>query len=179
MRMETTLRADTKTFDKQALIDIYEQHNAELYRYAFRLLGDRDLAEECVAETFSRFLQTIKKGRTTIENVRAYLFRVAHNWVTDYYRSMSSQTLPLKADLLEENGSNPAQVVAQELEIERVRAALLQLSEEQQRVIVLRVLDEWSHEEVASVLGKTAEATRALQYRAMIALRRMLIEQEV
>lgn len=177
--METTLRADTKTFDKQALIDIYEQHNAELYRYAFRLLGDRDLAEECVAETFSRFLQTIKKGRTTIENVRAYLFRVAHNWVTDYYRSMSSQTLPLKADLLEENGSNPAQVVAQELEIERVRAALLQLSEEQQRVIVLRVLDEWSHEEVASVLGKTAEATRALQYRAMIALRRMLIEQEV
>ena len=36
----------------------------------------------------------------------------------------------------------------------------------------------WSHEEVAQVLGKTVDATRSMQYRAMVSLRRMLIEDE-
>jgi len=59
-----------------------------------------------------------------------------------------------------------------------LRAALLRLSPEQQQVIQLRFLEDWSYEQVAAVLGKNLEATRALQHRALSALRRMLLEQE-
>jgi DNA-directed RNA polymerase specialized sigma24 family protein len=45
-------------------------------------------------------------------------------------------------------------------------------------VVLLRVLDGWRHEQVAELLGKSVEATRALQYRAMNALKRILSEQE-
>ncbi len=51
-----------------------------------------------------------------------------------------------------------------------MRSALQKLPEEQRNVILMRVLDEWSHEDVAAALGKTVEATRALQYRALQAL---------
>jgi DNA-directed RNA polymerase specialized sigma24 family protein len=44
-------------------------------------------------------------------------------------------------------------------------------------VIELRFLDDLPHEDVARSMGKTIEATRALQYRALTALRQMLIEQ--
>jgi RNA polymerase sigma-70 factor (ECF subfamily) len=56
--------------------------------------------------------------------------------------------------------------------------ALKNLPAEQRLVIALRFLEDRSHEEVAAVLGRTVEATRALQHRAMTALRRMLIETE-
>ena len=43
-------------FDERALAELYDRHNSELYRYAWCLPGDADLAEDCVAETFSPFL---------------------------------------------------------------------------------------------------------------------------
>jgi RNA polymerase sigma-70 factor (ECF subfamily) len=56
--------------------------------------------------------------------------------------------------------------------------ALQDLPAEQRLVVVLRFLEDRTHEEAAAVLGKSIEATRALQYRALAALRHMLIERE-
>ena len=64
------------------------------------------------------------------------------------------------------------------LEMERLREALRRLPAEQRLVVSMRFLEELSHDEVATILDKTVEATRALQHRAVAALRRMLIEQE-
>jgi RNA polymerase sigma-70 factor (ECF subfamily) len=77
-----------------------------------------------------------------------------------------------------EPGSNPAAKVSEAMERERVRVALLRLPSEQQQIIQLRFLEDWSHEEVAQVLGKTVDSTRSMQYRALVSLRRMLIEDE-
>jgi RNA polymerase sigma-70 factor (ECF subfamily) len=161
--------------DKRELAGIYERFSAEIYRYAYRLLDNSDIAEECVAETFSRFLMALRGG-TRPENVRAYLYRIAHNWITDHYRCQPLLMLHLEDDLYAEPDENPASQVAQDLEHQRMRAALLLLPAEQRQVIELRFLEDWSHEDVANLLGKTAEATRALQHRALEALRRMLID---
>jgi RNA polymerase sigma-70 factor (ECF subfamily) len=72
--------------------------------------------------------------------------------------------------------ANPSQLVAGQMEQDRVRAALLHLPADQRQVIELRFVEDWSHEAVAAALGKTVEATRALQHRAIIALRRILLE---
>ena len=83
MRMEAILSTDAQQLDKQSLVRVYEDYSPGLYRYAYRLLGDQDLAEECVAETFSRFLQVIRHGRSPEGNLRAYLYRMAHNSAVD------------------------------------------------------------------------------------------------
>jgi RNA polymerase sigma-70 factor, ECF subfamily len=174
---EMRSEALVQCIDKRALTEIYDQHSPHLYRYAFRLLGDVELAEECVAETFSRFLQAIKNGSGPQENVRAYLYRIAHNWATDHYRYLKPEE-NLDLDIPGDPHETPSSIVTHKLEHERVRQALLRLTREQRQVIVLRFFEDWSHEAIGEVVGKTAEATRALQYRALAALRSMLHEQE-
>jgi RNA polymerase sigma-70 factor (ECF subfamily) len=102
---------------------------------------------------------------------------MAHNWVTDYYRRQPSAE-PLDEELAAAPQFNPDHEVAQRLEQERLRHALQRLPADQRLVITLRFLEERSHEEAAAVLGKTIEATRALQHRAIAALRLMLLQQE-
>ena len=177
MTKPTTL-VDPQEITKEDLIAIYEENNPGIYRYAVRLLGDANLAEDCVSETFSRFLGVIQRGGGPRENIRAYLYRVAHNWVTDYYRRQPLPELEIEEHEPIEPGSNPAVEVSEILERERVRAAILRLPAEQQQIIQLRFLENWSHEEVAQVLGKSMDATRSMQYRAIGSLRRMLMEEE-
>src|SRR5688572_6537897 len=81
-------------FDRQALVEIYEHYSPEIFRYAYRLLDDNDLAEDCVADTFHRFMIALRNG-TNFENIRAYLYRIAHNWITDHYRRQPLPPLSL------------------------------------------------------------------------------------
>ena len=178
MNMDTlSMKEAAANYDKQALVEAYEHYSPEIYRYAYRLLDDSDLAEDCVADTFHRFLISIHAG-TKFENMRAYLFRIAHNWTTDYYRHKPLPTISLSDDdeVHSVPDGNPSNLVAQNLDRQRVRAAILRLPPEQRQVIELRFMENWSHHEVADVLGKSVDATRALQYRAVEALRRLLSE---
>lgn len=162
-------------FDRQALVEIYEHYSPEIYRYAYRQLDDADLAEDCVADTFHRFMLAIRSG-TNFENMRAYLYRIAHNWITDHYREQPQLPSFLNDEAHSSPEDNPSQLVAQKMDRQRVRAAILRLSPEQRQVIELRFMENWSHYEVAETLGKSVEATRALQYRAVEALRQILSE---
>lgn len=161
--------------DKQALLEIYEHYSPEIFRYACRMLGDNDLAEDCVADTFLRLLIAVRGG-TLLGNIRAYLYRVAHNWIIDHYRRRPQVNISLEENFHTDAESNPSHLVGQELDRQRVRSALLQLPAEQRQVIELRFMENWSHDEVAVALGKTVEATRALQYRAVERLRQVLAE---
>jgi RNA polymerase sigma-70 factor (ECF subfamily) len=172
------LPADRSLYSRKILIAIYEQYSEELYRYAYRMLVDSDLAEDCVSETFSRFLRAVRDGLGPVENVRAYLYRIAHNWITDHFRRQPLSLLSLDSERHEEPDANPSSVVAVQFERERIRKALLMLPPEQRQVIELRFLENWAHKDVAAALGKSEEATRALQHRALIALKRLLIKEE-
>ncbi len=170
-----------RQWDMEALGQIYDIYSPLLYRYAMRLLGDQDLAEECVAETFARFLQALRNGGGPKEHLKAYLYRVAHNWVTDYYRRQPPPQTDIDAlgeVLSDDAASLGSQMVARE-EQERMRAALRLLTPDQRQVIVLRFLEEWSLKEVADALDKPVGAVKALQHRALAALRRILEKEDV
>jgi RNA polymerase sigma-70 factor (ECF subfamily) len=169
-----TLRPRELCCDRQSLIACYERYNNELYRFAYRLLGDSETAEDCVSETYYRLLKAVQDGRGPLENTRAYLYRVARNWITDFYRSQPYHQTPLDSELDGDPEANPSRLVAEQLEHERVRAAILRLPPDQQQVILLRFVEDWSHEEVAAALGRSIEATRTLQHRALAALRQLL-----
>jgi len=144
-----------------------------------RLMSDEELAEECVAETFNRFLTVLKAGRGPQHHLQAYLYRVAHNWITDYYRRQPPPTLPLEPDLIPIPGSDPQVQVALEMEKERVRDALRLLTPEQRQVVVLKYLEEWQNQEIAEAIEKQVGAVKALEHRALNTLRRILMKEEV
>jgi RNA polymerase sigma-70 factor (ECF subfamily) len=170
-----SLNSRTTDSNKQVLAEIYVRYSLDIFRYAYRVLDNRELAEDCVAETFYRFLMAVQAG-TSFENVRAYLFRIAHNWITDRCRRQLPVSVSLKENLPADPEGNPSELLSQNQDLRRIQSALLRLPAEQRQVIELRYLEGWSHMKVAEALGKTVEATRALQYRAMEALRQILAE---
>ena len=157
-----------------ALTAIYDTLSPAIYAYSQRLLGSASLSEECVAETFSRFLHTLKKGLGPTQHLRAYIYRIAHNWVTDYYRcNQPDQPGDEALELIEDHADIPGNA-EQNLSKEEIRFALVNLPEQQRQVIILRYLEGWEHDEIASSLGKSVNAIKVIQHRAVRAMRSQL-----
>ena len=177
MFLESVMLQRAQRYDVQALADIYDQYSPRLYRYALRLLGDEELAEECVAETFNRFLAALKYGMGPNKYLQAYLFRVAHNWVTDYYRSRPQPVSLSDENDMVDSGSELDVKLVEEHQKERVRNALTLLTSEQRQVVVLKYLEGWENQQIAAAVNKPVGAVKALQHRALNSLRRILNEE--
>jgi len=159
-------------FDVEALASIYDQHNQGIYRYAVRMLGDELLAEDCTSETFHRFLQALQSRRGPREYLQAYLYRIAHNWITDHYRRNRSQDLPLSENLRE--GPEDIDLITHEkIEQQRVRAMLSQLTPDQRQVILLKYYEGWENVEIAAAIQKPVGAVKALLHRAIKQLQKI------
>ncbi len=178
---EKQLLERARAWDMDALEKIYDLFSPMLYRYAMRLLGDAELAEDCVSEAFTRFLHALRNGKGPKDHLKAYLFRVAHNWITDRHRR-GRPVEPLEDHtyhLTSGAEDSPDETVHLRWEQARIREALFQLTPEQRQVIVLRYLEGWSHREIAETMNKPVSAVKALQRRALAALRRLLEPEEV
>ena len=173
MQSEQDLLSRARRFEADALAEVYDCYNLEIYRYAFRYSGDAYLAEECVAETFSRFLGAIRNGKGPRDYLRAYLYRVAHNWLTDTHRRQPAPAVPLDPRLGTDPETNPAQAVATRLEHQEIRDLLDQLTPDQRQVIILKYIEEWKNNEIAQALEKPVGAVKALQHRALRTLRKL------
>src|SRR4030042_181787 len=140
---EKAILERAKRFETQALEEIFDTFSPRIYRYAYRLLGDAELARECMAETFSRFLSALKRDSGPDNYLQAYLYRIAHNWVTDYYRSKVTASLPLDMDIAADSADEPHQVVANEMANQQLRDALTLLTPDQRQVMALKSAEEW------------------------------------
>lgn len=175
---EHNLLEKAREFDPDSLGLIYDTYSPGLYRYAMRLLGDSCMAEECVADTFSRFLNALRLKHGPENYLQAYLFRIAHNWITDYYRRQT----PIIIELDEYHPSNeeekPENRLSESIEKQEIQNALRMLTSDQRQVIVLRFIEGWSNEEVSRAIQKPVGAIKALQHRALETLRKVLTSDE-
>lgn len=174
---ERTLLPRLQALEEAALEIVYDTFQPPLYRYAYRLLGRPESAEDVVAETFHRLLQALYQGIGPRKHLQAWLYRVLHNLVVDQYRRQMPCRQELPGDLAAEG--DPAEEVQRLLVQERIRQALHRLTRDQQQVIVCKYLEGMSNEEVAAVLGKPVGAIKSLQHRALAALRRILEQQSL
>jgi RNA polymerase sigma-70 factor (ECF subfamily) len=162
-----------RLFDHQALAQVYDTYSLGIHRYALRLLGDQALAEECTAETFSRFLHALKIGSGPRDHLQAYLYRVAHNWIVDQYRREPSAALELIEDM-PEKADLPEEEAAKSERWKQLQQALMRLTPDQQQVITLKYLEGWDNEEIARALKKPVGSVKSLQHRALRTMDRML-----
>jgi RNA polymerase sigma-70 factor (ECF subfamily) len=157
-----------------ALAEIYDVYSPGIFRYAMRLLGDMSLAEDCVAETFVRFLKALQERRGPRDYLQAYLYRIAHNWIVDFYRN-HEETFKLSEALRSETDV-PEDEAAKRIRQRQVRKAIRSLTPDQQEVIALKYLEDWCNEEIAQVLHKPVGAVKSIQHRALKSLHRLLKE---
>ena len=162
-----------QAFDMSAIESVFDQYNEAIYRYGYRLLGSQDKAEECVAETFSRFLHALKNGKGPKKYVRPYLYRMAHNWITDQYR----RAIPEDEGLPEHHASQndyPEDIVIDNIESQEIRNVLRALPESQRQAVVLKFMEGLENQEIALAMNKPVGAVKALQHRGLQTIRKKL-----
>ena len=174
VKNESKLLLLASQFDQQSLVEIYDLYSPKLYQYAVRLLNNPDLAEECVAETFSRFLTALRNKGGPQTNLRAYLYRVAHNWITDQYRKQIPNQTVDEIDQQADPGLTTSRIVDEQLEREKVRKAIHWLTPDQRQVVSLKYFEGWSNAEIAKSINKSVGAVKSLQHRALQSLKEML-----
>lgn len=162
--------------DPDALGQIYDQYVDRIYAYIYHRVGQAEQAEDLTGQVFMRMLEAIRAGQGWKTSFSGWLYRIAHNLVIDFYRRRGRASFVDidEAPPIVATRDEPARQVQAKLDREDLRAALNQLTEEQAQVITLRFLEGLSIAEVAAIMGKNESAIKALQYRAVLALRRIM-----
>jgi RNA polymerase sigma-70 factor (ECF subfamily) len=170
-------RAQTSC-DPTAFDGLYLLFADRVYRYLLARVGDPELAEEVTAQVFLRLLEKIDiyriGPRDNVAIFSAWLYRLAHNKMVDVLRSAKrTQDAPLEHAAHVPAGSTMDDVDAR-LDFQRIVDSLQTLNDQQREVIVLRFVEELSIAETAQIMQKSEGAVKALQHRALEALRRHL-----
>jgi RNA polymerase sigma-70 factor, ECF subfamily len=159
---------------------IYDRYVATVFRFIYFRVGNRPLAEDLTSDTFLRALKRIGSFTWQGRDLGAWLVTIARNLVADHFKSGRYRLELTTGDVLdadrEDRGpeGSPEAAVVDHITNVALLSAVQQLNPEQQECIVLRFLQGFSVAETAQAMGKNEGAIKALQYRAVRSLARLL-----
>lgn len=161
----------------EEFITYYDSLADALFRHCYFRVFDRERAKDVVQETFCRTWDYLSKGNK-VDNVRAFLYRVATNLIID--ESRKKKTLSL--DELQEQGfevrDDSHHTIYHSLEVrhdmEKVREALKQLDPKFREVLVLRYINDFGPKEISEITGETENVVSVRLHRATKRLRTLL-----
>ena len=160
--------------DEEAFTTLYEEYFDKIYRYVTLKIGDRVEAEDVAQQVFVKALKSISSFKWKGVPFSAWLFRIAHNLVVDYFRKTKRYATTPLVDTMRSNDIDPQIAVERKMDVEQVLLATKQLTEAQREVISLRFASELPVAQVARVMGKSEGAVKALQHSAIVSLRKVL-----
>ncbi len=163
---------------EKSFSDMYRQEVDALFRFCLQRTSDREKAIELTQETFSRYWEAVANGKS-IDNPRAFIYKVARNLVIDWYRKKKPVSLDAKFFDEDENDYDVPDEKAHKLieintDASRVLSMLEKLDEEYRDVIYFRYLEDFSPQEIAEVLGLNANTVSIRITRGMDALRKIM-----
>jgi RNA polymerase sigma-70 factor, ECF subfamily len=157
---------------------LYDRYIDQIFRYIYFRVNDRQETEDMVEIVFLKTFEQMKHRRLKIGNIKSWLYRTAHNIVTDHYRTRKYSLSFEEVTLTGSPESLPESVMLVKEDHDRLRKVLEMLDPEMQQVIVCRFVNGLSHEETAQITGVKENYLRVLQYRALQKLRKLLVEVE-
>lgn len=157
--------------DADAFASLYRARVRDVGKYVGTIVRRPEAAEELVAEVFYRVWRELPQLREP-ERFDAWLFKIAHSVAIDAVRQPVCEPIDEARHVADPSPAATPEPEAERDEASRLlRRVLLELPEDQREVIVMRFFLDCSHREVAARLGRSEQAVRAPQYRALGALR--------
>jgi RNA polymerase sigma-70 factor (ECF subfamily) len=160
--------------DREAVSILYRAYVRRIHRYFSTRLPTASDAEDATADVFVRMVEGLPAYKTTGAPFEAWLYRIAASRVSDFYRSKSNRLNEALQDNLDDDTPASEEVFIEGQTVESLRAAMNQLPEEHQMVLILRFVERNSHEEVAALLGKSSTAVKTIQHRALLRLSELM-----
>jgi len=157
-----------RKLDHEAITEIFEYYYPKMYRFfCYRARTSAD-AEDLASEVFEKMVKSIGRQHGNFE---AWIYRIAKNTLTDYYRRKAVRKEDgVDTEILEalpQDREVPGDTFTQD----ELKTFIGQLGDEQKQVILFKFIEGYDNEKIASIMGKSVGAVKALQFRALIALR--------
>ncbi|HMC68873.1 MAG TPA: ECF subfamily RNA polymerase sigma factor, BldN family, partial [Mycobacteriales bacterium] len=166
--------------DNEAFGELYDRYVDVVYRYIYYRVSNATLAEDLTSETFLRALRRISSYTWQGRDFGAWLVTIARNLIADHFKSGRYRMEVATSDLVEAGADRsqdgPENEVLTSITNEALLEAVKRLNPEQQECVSLRFLQGMSVAETAAIMGKNEGAIKALQYRAVKSLSRLLPE---
>lgn len=162
--------------DADAFAALFKLTLPSVYRYLYGRCGDAALAEDIAQDSYLRAMRAIGKsfqGRSN--DFLAWMIRIARNRFLDHVKSGRVRwEVVVDETPITVAASNPEAEALSSVEGVELRKALGRLTEEQQEIVLMRFFQGLHISEVAGATGRTEGAVKALQFRALRALARIL-----
>jgi RNA polymerase sigma-70 factor (ECF subfamily) len=153
--------------DDEAVAGLYRRYVRSITRYVAYRISDEAAVEDLTAEVFLRMVEGLPNYRVTGVPFEAWLYRIAAARIADFYRDRQRHVEETLSEVLGD-GHTPLELgLLEREELEELRSALCQLSEEHQTILILRFVERKSHEDVARILDKSVRAIATAQHRAL------------
>ena len=172
LETEKKLVAQSQQGDQEAFASLYRNYVQAIYRYCFFRVQDGDHAEDLTADVFLKAVDGLSRYNERGLPFGAWLFRIAHDRVVDFYRKTGRRPIvELTDDFISDDLSPDVSIEIAESH-DRLYEAISHLTDDQQAVIQFRFMENWSLEDTGRMMNKSANAIKALQHRALQSLQR-------
>lgn len=155
------------------LINAYDEWADALFRHCYFRIGDREKAKDLLQETFAKTWQYLAEGGK-IDNLRAFLYRVATNLIIDLSRKKRPE---ISLENLKEQGfeigSNADEKLKNEIAGKEALSFLRELRPEYREVIIMRYIDDLSPKEIAEILNDTENNVSVKIHRGLKQIREL------
>jgi RNA polymerase sigma-70 factor (ECF subfamily) len=162
--------------DQAAFLELYDRYRDPIFRFAYRLLGSVDIAEDITHDCFLSLIRRPEGFQPERAALRTYLFAIARNLALKHFRNTGRETG--LDEMTEEPQVSPRHAPLRRLLDEelaaQVRDAIFNLPELQREALILYEYEGLSLNEIAAVVEADAGAIKARLYRARESLKRVL-----
>lgn len=163
--------------DKEAFGQLYSLYVDKIYSYVYYRTGNNQDAEDLTARVFFRAIQHIENYEDQGVPFSAWLYRIAHNLLANWYRDQSRRQI-LSLDSIAQWQVEDSPELATELleDREGLLAAIRRLPSDRQELLILKYVERLSNAEVGDIMGRSEGAIKSLYHRTLISLRDDLME---
>lgn len=173
--------------ENEAFDILLSRHKTRVYSYIYHIVKNRDLADDIFQETFVKAIVTINQGRyTETGKFPAWITRIAHNLIIDYYRQEKSENLQscdsdnidiLNRKELSEDTIEDSMVTDQiHKDIKRL---VMALPESQREVLIMRYYKNMSFKEIADLTNVSINTALGRMRYAILNMRRIAEENNI
>lgn len=172
-RSEAELVASCKSGHLQDFDPLYRSYVERIYAFSYRRAPSREVAEDITSATFLRALEKIGSFDPARGVFSAWLYGIAKNALTDYYRSLKT-TVPIEDAWDLPSDSDATEDTGKRLNREQLKKALSTLDSRKREILLLRFWDDLSYKEIAELTGESEGNCKMIVSRSVQSLRGML-----
>lgn len=179
--LDSTLVSNYINGDEKAIEILIKRHQQRLFSFIYSKVKNRDVTEDIFQDTFIKVIRTLKKGNYNEEGkFLPWVVRISHNLVIDFFRKSNRMPTFKNTDefdifsVLGDGALNAESAIIKEQIHADVKELINELPEEQKQVLVMRMYNDMSFNEISENTGVSINTALGRMRYALINLRKLI-----